>query len=170
MSEDRSKPILLGRVTGLYGVKGWIKVHSHTHPRENIVNFGRWTLRHGDDPAPMEVENGRLQGPTVVAKLLGIDDRDRARTLIGAQITVDRDELPPCEPGEYYWADLEGLVVRTEAGDDLGRIDYLFSTGAHDVLVVEGERQRLIPFVKRRIVREIDIERGLIVVDWDPDY
>lgn len=170
MSEDRSQPILLGRVTGLYGVKGWIKVHSYTHPRENIVNFGRWTLRHGDDPAPMEVENGRLQGPTVVAKLLGIDDRDRARTLIGAQITVDRDELPPCEPGEYYWADLEGLVVRTEAGDDLGRIDYLFSTGAHDVLVVEGERQRLIPFVKRRIVREIDIERGLIVVDWDPDY
>ncbi len=170
MSEDRSKPILLGRVTGLYGVKGWIKVHSYTHPRENIVNFGRWTLRHGDDSVPMEVENGRLQGRTVVAKLPGIDDRDRARALIGAEITVDRDELPPCGPGEYYWADLEGLVVRTEAGDDLGRIDHLFPTGVHDVLVVEGERQRLIPFVKRRIVREIDIERGLIVVDWDPDY
>ena len=170
MSEDRSRPILLGRVTGLYGVKGWIKVHSYTHPRDNIVSFRGWTLRHGDEPAPMEVENGRLQGRTVVAKLLGIDDRDRARTLIGAEITVDRNELPPCEPGEYYWADLEGLVVRTEAGDDLGCVDYLFSTGVHDVLVVEGDRQRLIPFVKQRIVRRIDIERGLIVVDWDPDY
>ena len=170
MSGEQSKPILLGRVTGLYGVKGWIKIHSYTHPRENIVNFGRWTLRHGDDHAPMEVVNGRLQGRTVVAKLLGIDDRDRARTLIGAEITVDGVDLPPCEPGEYYWADLEGLDVRTDAGDDLGRIDYLFSTGAHDILVVAGDRQRLIPFVKHRIVREIDMERGLIVVDWDPDY
>ena len=170
MSGEQSKPVLLGRVTGLYGVKGWIKIHSYTQPRENIVNFGRWTLRHGDDHAPMEVENGRIQGRTVVAKLLGIDDREQASTLIGAEITVERDDLPPCEPGEYYWADLEGLDVRTAAGDDLGRIDYLFSTGAHDILVVLGERQRLIPFVKQRIVREIDMERGLIVVDWDPDY
>ncbi len=170
MSEVQSKPILLGRVTGLYGVKGWIKVHSHTHPRENIVNFGRWTLRRGDEHAPMDVERGRLQGRTVVAKLLGIDDRDQARRLIGAEIVIERGDLPPCEPGEYYWADLEGLAVRTAAGDDLGRIDYLFSTGAHDILVVAGERQRLIPFVKQRIVREIDLDRGLIVVDWDPDY
>ena len=170
MSEEQSEPILLGRVTGLYGVKGWIKIHSHTHPRENIVNFDRWILRHGDDHAPMEVENGRLQGRTVVAKLMGIDDRDQAGTLIGAEITVDRDDLPPCEPGEYYWADLEGLDVRTEAGDDLGRIDYLFTTGAHDILVVAGDRQRLIPFVQQRIVREVDMERGSIVVDWDPDY
>ena len=170
MSEEQSKPILLGRVTGLYGVKGWIKVHSHTHPREHIVNFGRWTLRRGDEHAPMDVEHGRLQGRTVVAKLLGIDDRDQARRLIGAEIVIERGDLPPCEPGEYYWADLEGLAVRTAAGDDLGRIDYLFSTGAHDILVVAGERQRLIPFVKQRIVREIDLDRGLIVVDWDPDY
>ena len=170
MSEDQSKPILLGRVTGLYGVKGWIKVHSHTHPRENIVNFVRWTLRRGDEHTPMDVEHGRLQGRTVVAKLQGIDDRDRARRLIGAEIVIERGDLPPCEPGEYYWADLEGLAVRTAAGDDLGRIDYLISTGAHDILVVAGERQRLIPFVKQRIVREIDLKRGLIVVDWDPDY
>ena len=145
-------------------------MHSHTDPRENIVTFSRWTLRQGDDHAPVEVENGRLQGRTVVAKILGIDDRDEARSLIGAEITVERDDLPPCEPGEYYWADLEGLGVRTASGDDLGQVDHLFSTGAHDILVVAGDRQRLIPFVMRRVVREIDLERGLIVVDWEPDY
>jgi len=157
-------------VTGLYGVKGWIKVHSYTHPRENIVNFRRWTLRRGDGHAPMAVVNGRLQGRTVVAKLLEVDDRDEARALIGAEITIDRDDLPPCEPDEYYWADLEGLGVRSASGDALGRVDYLFSTGAHDILVVEGDRQRLIPFVMHRVVREIDMQRGVIVVDWDPDY
>ena len=157
-------------MTGLYGVKGWIKVHSYTHPRENIVNFRRWTLRQGDDHAPVTVEDGRPQGRTVVAKLREIDDRDEARALIGADITVERDDLPPCEPDEYYWADLEGLGVRTESGENLGYVDYLFSTGAHDILVVAGDRQRLIPFVMQRVVREIDLKRGLIVVDWDRDY
>lgn len=157
-------------MTGLYGVKGWIKVHSYTHPRENIVNFRRWTLRQEDDHAPVTVEDGRAQGRTVVAKLREIDDRDEARALIGADITVERDDLPPCEPDEYYWADLEGLGVRTESGENLGYVDYLFSTGAHDILVVAGDRQRLIPFVMQRVVREIDLKRALIVVDWDRDY
>ena len=167
---ERSKPILLGRVTGLYGVKGWIKVHSYTHPRENIVNFRRWTLRQGDDHAPVAVEDGRPQGRTVVAKLLEIDDRDEARALIGADVTVERGDLPPCEPGEYYWVDLEGLGVRTVSGDDLGRVDYLFSSGAHDILVVAGDRQRLIPFVMQNVIHEIDARRGLIVVDWDSEF
>ena len=157
-------------MTGLYGVKGWIKVHSYTHPRENIVNFVHWTLRQGGGHAPVEVVNGRLQGRTVVAKLLDIDDRDQARSLIGAEIMVERDDLPPCEPDEYYWTDLEGLGVMTATGEDLGHVDYLFPTGAHDILVVAGDRQRLIPFAQQRVVREIDLERGLIVVDWDPDY
>ena len=170
MSDMLSKPILLGRVSGLFGVKGWIKIHSYTHPRENIVNFGRWNLRRGDDHAPVEVEDGRLQGRTVVAKLKGIEDRDQASTLIGAEIVVQRNDLPPCQPGEYYWADLEGMGVRTVKGDELGTIDHLFSTGAHDILVVEGERQRLIPFVKQRVVHRVDLHRGLVVVDWDPEY
>ena len=115
MSEEQSKPILLGRVTGLYGVKGWIKVHSHTHPRENIVNFVRWTLRRGDEHAPMDVEHGRLQGRTVVAKLQGIDDRDQARRLIGAEIAVERGDLPPCEPA-VHGADLEGWLFAPRPG------------------------------------------------------
>lgn len=165
-----AQQVVLGRVTGLLGIRGWIKVHSYTHPRENIVCYRRWTVRQEDAHAAMEVESGRLQGRTVVAKLHGIDDRDRARTLIGAEIAVDRSDLPPCEPGEYYWADLEGLGVRTVAGIDLGLVDYLFSTGVHDILVVAGERQRLVPFVMEKIIREIDMERGFVVVDWDPEY
>ena len=170
MSARQAKSVVLGRVTGLLGVKGWIKVHSYTEPRENIVTYRRWTLRQGSARAAMQVENGRVQGRTVVAKLLGIDDRDQAGTLIGAEIAVDRADLAPCKPGEYYWADLEGLGVRTVAGDDLGRIDYLFSTGVHDVLVVSGERQRLIPFVQEKIVRAVDLDGGVIVVDWDAEY
>ena len=160
----------MGRVSGLLGVKGWIKVFSYTHPRENIVGFSRWVLFHDDVLDDVVVESGELRGRTVVAKLRGIDDRDQARALVGAEITVPRTDLPPCDAGEYYWADLEGLRVCTLAGEELGLIDGLFSTGAHDIIVVEGERQRLIPFVLERVVQKVDLDGGLVVVDWDSDY
>ena len=134
------------------------------------MGFSRWVLFHDDVLDDMVVESGELRGRTVVAKLRGIDDRDQARALVGAEITVPRTDLPPCDAGEYYWADLEGLRVCTLAGEELGLIDGLFSTGAHDIIVVEGERQRLIPFVLERVVQKVDLDGGLVVVDWDSDY
>ncbi|MDO5610991.1 MAG: ribosome maturation factor RimM, partial [Pseudomonadota bacterium] len=70
----------------------------------------------------------------------------------------------------YYWVDLEGLQVVTVAGVVLGRVDHLFSTGANDVIVVQGERERMIPFVQPDVITQIDFDAGLIVVDWDPDF
>ena len=130
--------VTLGRISGVYGVHGWVKVHSYTEPRDNVVGFERWTIRAADAERTVEVEDGRAQGASVVAKLRGIDDRDAARELIGADISVERSALPACEPGEYYWADLEGLEVITPAGDRLGTVDHLVATGGHDVLVLEG--------------------------------
>ncbi len=170
MSGAPRKLVILGRVSGLYGVKGWIKVHSYTDPRDSIVGFKTWVLDAGGKEQTVEVEDGGKQSRTVVAKLKTIDDRDQAGVLVGADIAVARDELAPCEPGEYYWADLAGLEVATVAGDSLGQLDYLFETGGHDVMVIAGERQRLIPFVQEKVVREVDLEQGKIVVDWDPTY
>ena len=170
MSGTPKKQVTLGRVSGVMGVKGWVKIHSYTEPRESIVDFKRWILSGPDLEGPVEVETGKRQGRTVVAKLRGIDDRDQARALIGADIAVERSELPPCGPGEYYWADLEGLDVRTLADEELGRVDFLFGTGEHDVMVVAGDRERLIPFVLDKIVRTVDLDEGVIVVDWDPSY
>jgi len=170
MGGTLQKQVILGRITGLLGVRGWIKVHSYTHPRDNIIDFDRWILRQGDVDRAVELETGRPQGRTVVAKLKGIDDREQARILIGADIAVERAALPPCDPGEFYWMDLEGLAVRTLQGDPLGQVDYLFGTGDHDVMVVAGDRERLIPFVRERVVREVDLQSGIIVVDWDPNF
>jgi 16S rRNA processing protein RimM len=164
------KWVTLGRVSGVFGVKGWIKVESYTEPRGNIVTFGRWTLRlRGADHA-FEVERGHEHGGGVVAKLSGIDDRDRARDCVGADVVVERERLPEVEPGEYYWTDLEGLEVRTTAGVVLGTVERLFATGAHDVVVVAGTSERLIPFVIGPVVKRVDLEAGLIEVDWSPDY
>ena len=170
MTAPTRQLVTIGKVSGVFGVKGWVKVHSFTDPRDSIVEFDQWILRCAGHDSVVGVEAGKPHGRTVVAKLEGVDDRDRALEVVGAEIAVERDALAPCEPGEFYWTDLENLEVVTEAGVVLGRLDYLFETGGHDVMVVAGDRQRLIPFVMNETVREVDMENRVIVVDWDPTY
>ena len=170
MSGAPRKLVTLGRVNGLLGVKGWLKIYSYTDPRDSIVGFSTWVLRTGADEQTVELEDGRKHGRTVVVKLKAIDDRDQAEALVGADIAVERDALAPCDPGEYYWTDLEGSTVVTAQGESLGRLDHLFETGGHDVMVVIGDRRRLIPFVQEKVVREVRLEQHIIVVDWDPTF
>jgi 16S rRNA processing protein RimM len=164
------KWVILGRVSGVFGVKGWLKVQSYTEPHDNIVEFGAWTLRMNGVDRAFEVEDGHSHAGSVVAKLHGIDDRDRARELVGAEIVVVREQLPATAAGELYWTDLEGLEVRTTSDIVLGKVDHLLATGGNDVLVLDSTPERLIPFVVGAVVKEVDLERGLIVVDWSPDY
>lgn len=147
-------------------MRGWVKVFSETEPRENILGYSPWYL--GEDPVPRAVAEGRCHGKGVVARLNGCEDRDQAAALVGLAIAIRRDQLPPPQPDEFYWADLEGLEVQTMDGVALGRVDHLFSTPANDVVVVIGDRERLLPFLWDSVIREVDIERGLMRVDWDP--
>lgn len=170
VNESAMQKVILGRINGLFGVRGWVKVFSHTEPRENIIDYRDWYLdRHGDWK-PFRVEQGRRHGKGVIAKLAGIDDRDQAAALIGSDIAVGRDQLPPLPSGEYYWADLEGLQVVTLEGVALGKVSHLFATGANDVMVVQGERERMLPFVLPDVIKQVDLEQGVIEVDWDPDF
>lgn len=161
--------VVLGRVSGLFGVQGWIKVFSDTSPRENILGYPRWYLKQDGEWQPHALLDGRRQGKGIVARLEGCSDRDRAAELIGADIAVRRDQLPDAGAGEYYWTDLQGLRVETLEGVDLGRVDHLFETGANDVMVVQGGRQRLIPFVDG-VIDRVDLGAGVIRVDWDEDF
>jgi 16S rRNA processing protein RimM len=165
--------VTLGRISGVYGVRGWVKLRSYTVPPANLLGFDRWTLRGPAGASNAIVEASRAHGKGFIAKLSGVDDRDGAARLIGVDIAVSRAALPPCDAGEYYWVDLEGLAVETTSAfgsASLGRVTRLIATGAHDVLVVAGERERLIPFVPERTVRNVDLERGVITVDWDPEF
>lgn len=170
---DEQDLVVLGRISGLYGVRGWVRVFSHTEPRERIVRYSPWLVR-SNGPAgkqwrSMEVIAGKRHGKGVVARLESIEDRDAAAALMEAEIAVHRDQLPELEPGDYYWTDLEGLAVVTTEGVALGRVDHLIETGSNDVLVVQGERERLIPYTDDAVV-EVDLEAETIQVDWDPEF
>jgi 16S rRNA processing protein RimM len=159
----------MGRVIGPHGVQGWVKVQPFTRERDSLVRYARWQIGRDESWQPCMVQEARVHGAVVVAKFAGIDDRDQALALRGQRIAVARSEFPPAAPGEHYWADLVGLQVVNAAGEVLGRVVQLFETGANDVMVVEGERERLLPFIET-VVLEVDPAQGCIRVDWGADY
>ncbi|HET7570109.1 MAG TPA: ribosome maturation factor RimM [Gammaproteobacteria bacterium] len=164
------QPVVLGRLSGLYGVRGAFKVFSYTDPREAICDYADWLVRRDDEWRPHRLIEGRRHGRTVVARLEGVENRDAAAALLGAEVGVLREALPTPAPGEYYWADLVGLDVVTTGGTSLGRVERLFDTGANDVMVVAGERERWLPFLADAVVRNVDFAAGVIEVDWDPEW
>lgn len=163
--------ILLGRVVGAFGVRGQIKLESWTDPREAIFRYQPWTLR---DAAGQERElsgaRGKSSGKHLVATFPGIEDRDAVEAMRGTEIFVPRSALPPPQPGEFYWVDLEGLRVINADGRDFGSVSHLFSTGANDVLVAKGDKERLIPFIQPDFVTAVDFDAGVVSVDWDADF
>jgi len=160
----------VGKVSGVFGVKGWVKVHSYTSPRENILNYSPWRLSRGGEVKEIKVLEGRQQGKTLVARLDGINDREAAELLSGWRIDINSQQLPKTADDEYYWSELIGLNVKTTTGIELGIVDYLIETGANDVLVVAGDRERLIPFLQGQTIVSIDTDNQLITVDWDADF
>ena len=163
------EPVVLGRISGFFGVRGWVKVYSYTEPRDAVLNYKSWLLSSQGDWRTAEVAEGKRHGKTVIARFEGIEDRDQAAKLIGCDIGVPRSELPDTKEGQYYWSDLEGLRVMTQNGAELGKVDYLLETGANDVMVIKGEQEYLVPFVIDDVVLDVDLAAGVITVDWDWD-
>jgi 16S rRNA processing protein RimM len=166
--------VTLGRIAGVFGVQGWLRIRSYSDPQKNLLRYKRWFLK-----APADREMRLLQGKDQLGGLIvqlgeadgtPIDDRDVAATLIGSEIEVPREELPKLKRGEYYWVDLEGLEVHNVEGELLGTVKAVTSNGPQAVLVLEGEQERLIPFVHGPIVQSVDMKARRIVVKWAADW
>ena len=159
----------MGRVAAPHGVQGWIRVRTFTEEPDGLAVYANWWLgdAHGWTRRRVEASEVRAQG--FFAKLEGCDDRNTAEGLARQEVAVPRVALPAIASGEYYWTDLVGARVLNREGAVLGTVESLIETGANDVLVVQGERERLVPFVDHVIV-EVALERGVLVVEWGLDY
>lgn len=171
---SQSDYILLGEISGVSGVTGWVKVFSHTDPRVKITDYKQWYLQEkGKDWKSVKLLNGRAQGKNIVAQLEGITTREQAEALKGAQIAINEEQLDALQENEYYWKDLIGLNVETTEGVNLGTIDWIFNTGSNDVITVKDsveKVERLVPYIMDDVVISIDLESNLMVVDWDPEF
>ena len=162
--------VVLGKVAGVYGVLGWVKLWSFTDPVENLLGYPDLEIGEAGQWRPLRLAEGRRHGHGLVGRFDGIADRDEAARLVGKELAVGRERLPPPAQGEYYWADLVGLDVVNLDGTSLGKVAGMLATGANDVMVVAGDRERLVPFLPGRYVSEVDLAGGRIVVDWDPAF
>jgi len=179
MSSNSLDLVNVGRITAVFGIKGWVKVHSYTEPQENLFEYHPWWLKTKHGVKKVEIDEARPHGDAFVAHLVGVDDRDLAAEYTAADIAIERDQLPELDDGEYYWSQLEGLAVYTEFSgkqERLGVVSKLFETGANDVLVIAADaesidqRERLIPYVPGQFVLSVDIAAAKILVDWDPEF
>jgi len=186
--EESSERVILGRITGVYGIQGWLKIFSYTDPMEAIVDFDPWYIRAiNRKNAPwikVRLKAGKRHAKTVIAKLDGCNDCDTAMSYIGNEISVELQQLDGLKGNnEYYWHDLIGLRVINQQDVVLGTVEKMLETGANDVLVVVSEveaaeatgaekmrRERLIPWTMDNAIIAVDMEQGVIKVDWDPDF
>lgn len=161
--------IIVGKIGKTYGIHGWLKIHSFTEPADNILSYQPWLIKQHGQWQEIEIETGREHGQGVVAKFLNYDNPESASHFTGSEIAIYREELPAAEAGKYYWTDLQGLRVINLEGVELGIVDYMFTAG-NDIMVIKGQRERLIPFVMNHTVKSVELDKKQIIVDWDEDY
>lgn len=174
----------LGRIGTVYGVKGWVKLISFTDPAENILEYRHFILKPGPQaggraagtPERIEIDESRGQGKGFIAHIRGCDDREQARQYTGRELQVEVTNLPDPGDNEFYWFQLTGLQVVNLQDENLGQVHHLMETGANDVLVVKptpdslDDRERLIPFIRDRVIKRVDLEAKQLRVDWEKDY
>ena len=159
--------IVVGKLGASYGIRGWLRMQSYTQEPDAIFEYLPWTL--GRAKVDVEPVEWRRAGMQFAVKLTGVDSPEAARDWTGLEISVSASQLPALANGEYYWSQLQGMQVMNTSGVDLGSVQSLIETGANDVMVVVGERERLIPYVDS-VVHTVNMPDRTIVVDWDPDY
>lgn len=177
-----SKKVVIGRIAGVYGVKGWVKIQSFTSPMDNFLRYRQCELRAdgAKEGQGITFDEGRLHGNGLVAHIRGVDDRDQAAGYVGREVTIAADTLPALPDDEFYWHQLEGLRVSIVDGEGtrhfIGVVDHLMETGSADVLVIApaagsiDTRERLIPFQLGQVVKSVDLSAGEMLVDWDPEF
>ncbi len=167
---DDADWVVVGRFGRAHGIKGFITVHSFTEPRDNILQYKDWHVRIANQWQPLKIVHLESTDKSILAQIEGYHEREQVTRLTNVDIAVRRNQLPPLKPGEYYWHELVGMQVINQQGQPFGTVIEILPTGAHDVLVVEGEKRHLIPYLPGQFVMNVDPSQQIITVDWDLDF
>ena len=173
-----SEKLVVGRITAVFGIRGWVKVFSYTEQIGTLFDYRPWWVDTTEGLKKLVADDFKRHGDGLVVHLQGVDDRDVAKDWCQCDILVDKALLPDLIGNEYYWHQLVGLEVVSVLQDGtsrLGVVDSLLETGANDVLVIKGDfdsldrEERLIPY-SNEFVKSIDLEKQIITVVWDPEF
>lgn len=172
-----SDTLVVGQFGAPYGVKGWVKINAYTDELTGIFDYSPWFIQQGKEVKEVQVEQWRMHNKGLVAKIVGVDDRDGADALKNQSIAISSEQLPALADDEFYWRDLIGLKVVNLSGYNFGTVKDMFETGSNDVMLVQanhndafGQKERMIPYLEQQVVSKVDLEAQTITVDWDPSF
>lgn len=175
--EQQPELVTVGRILAVYGVKGWVKIFSHTDPKEQIFRYLPWYLLDVGGARQVRLLEGKEHGKGLIACIDGVTDRDGALAeLVGKEVAVAQAVLPKSQGDTFYWRDLVGLRVINTKDEDLGVIVEMLETGANDVMRLQGDdksidgRERLLPWAPDEVVLEVSLADAVLRVDWDADF
>jgi 16S rRNA processing protein RimM len=169
VSQQADDLVVMGHIGVPFGVRGWVKIHTYTEYSDSLLDYSIWWIGKSGHWREIKVLDSEVHSKSLVVHLAGCDDRDAAAALRGSEIAVPRSALPDTAENEYYWSDLVGLEVINAENQVLGKVSGLLETGANDVLVVQGERERLLPFIPQ-VIQTVDLAAGTICVEWGLDW
>jgi 16S rRNA processing protein RimM len=172
-----SDTLVIGIIGAPYGVKGWVKITSHTHDLDGVFAYTPWLLGQVEESKDYVVDQWRTHNKGLVAKLIGVDNRDDAEGIKNLEISIKTAMLPELDDNDVYWRELVGMQVVTVKGYNLGVIKELFETGANDVLLVKanlndafGQKERMVPYLLEQVIKQVDRQAKTVTVDWDPAF
>lgn len=165
-----SEWMVIGRFGRPHGVKGLIHVYSFTEPIDNILNYSNWHVNLDKIWKPIDVLSVQMNNKAILIKLNAYDTREQVASLTNADIAIHRSQRPGLNSDEYYWDELIGMTVFNQNGVMLGEIKSIMPTGANDVLVVEGTKRFLIPYLLNRFILSVDVSQQRMLVNWDENF
>lgn len=162
--------IVVGRFGRVHGIKGFITVHSFTDPAENILQYAPLYTRSSQSWQKLNIANIEVTAKHILVQIEGYLEREQVASFTNAEIGIQSEQLPALNAGEHYWHDLIGMQVMSKSNEILGDVTDIISTGANDVLVVEGKKRELIPYLPGRSIIKVNEQEKQIIVDWDTDF
>lgn len=162
--------LIIGRFGKPHGIKGFVTVHAFTEPRDNILRYTNWHAFINNKWQPIKLLSAEVQNKSIIAQIEGYPERETVARLTNVEIAVHREQLEELESGEYYWHQLIGMNVINSKGESFGKVIEIIPTGSNDVLVIQGEKRHLIPYLPGQFILDINSNKQLITVDWDMDF
>lgn len=167
---NKASWVVIGRFGRPHGIKGFVTVHSFTEPRDNILRYTDWHAFLNNEWQPIKLICVETHNKAIIAQVEGYPERELVTRLTNAEIAVHQEQLAELDPGEYYWHQLIGMNVVNQKGEPFGTVIEIMPTGANDVLVVQGEKRHLIPYLPGQFIIDINNSQNVITVEWDLDF
>ena len=165
-SVDRKDLVLIGEIVGAHGIKGTSKLRSYAESLSLFESGSALLVRERNGrESKREIQWVKPHSGTALIQFIGINDRDQAESLIGANLFVRKEALPDLDEDTHYWMDLIGVDVYTIEEDYLGRIESIIETGSNDVYVVKDDKKEVLIPALASVVLDIDIKHKRMQVD-----